>query len=51
VYEHNGERYYLVDSHLRFWDASPHNSVPGQERVVRGWIECFHARSERKERP
>jgi predicted TIM-barrel fold metal-dependent hydrolase len=43
VYEKDGERYFVVDSHLHFWDASPENWVPGQEQYAKGWIECFHA--------
>jgi predicted TIM-barrel fold metal-dependent hydrolase len=43
MYEKDGERYYVVDSHLHFWDASPENWVPGQEQYAKGWIECFHA--------
>jgi uncharacterized protein len=43
MYEKNGERYYIVDSHLHFWDASPANWVKGHEQYAKGWIECFHA--------
>jgi len=43
VYEKNGERYFVVDSHLHYWDASPDNWVKGQEEFAKGWIECFHA--------
>jgi predicted TIM-barrel fold metal-dependent hydrolase len=43
MYEKNGEQYYIVDSHLHFWDASPANWVKGQEQYAKGWIECFHA--------
>jgi uncharacterized protein len=43
MYEKDGERYFVVDSHLHFWDASPENWVPGQEQYAKGWIECFHA--------
>jgi len=43
MYEKNGEKYYIVDSHLHFWDASPANWVKGQEEYAKGWIECFHA--------
>jgi predicted TIM-barrel fold metal-dependent hydrolase len=42
VYEKNGEKYFVVDSHLHFWDASPANWVKGQEQYAKGWIECFH---------
>src|SRR5690349_6243716 len=43
VYERNGEKYFVVDSHTHFWDASPANWVLGQEQYAKGWIECFHA--------
>ena len=43
MYEKNGEKYFVLDSHLHFWDASPANWVPGQEKYAKGWIECFHA--------
>ncbi|MPY99181.1 MAG: amidohydrolase family protein [Actinophytocola sp.] len=43
MYEKNGEKYFVVDGHTHFWDASPQNWVPGQEQYAKGWIECFHA--------
>src|ERR1700761_7583425 len=43
MYEKDGEKYYVVDSHLHFWDASEENWVKGQEEYAKGWIECFHA--------
>jgi uncharacterized protein len=43
MYEHNGDKYFVVDSHLHFWDASPENWVKGQEEFADGWINCFHA--------
>jgi hypothetical protein len=43
VYEKDGEKYFIVDGHSHFWDASPANWVPGQEAFAKGWIECFHA--------
>jgi hypothetical protein len=43
VYEKDGEKYFVVDGHAHFWDASPANWVPGQEEYAKGWIECFHA--------
>ena len=43
MYEHNGERYFVMDSHTHFWDASPENWVKGQEQYAEGWIKCFHA--------
>ena len=43
MYEKNGEKYFVVDSHMHFWDASPANWVAGHEKYAKGWIECFHA--------
>jgi uncharacterized protein len=43
LYEHNGEKYFIVDSHMHFWNAAPDNWVPGAEQYAKGWIECFHA--------
>jgi predicted TIM-barrel fold metal-dependent hydrolase len=43
MYEHNGEKYFVMDGHVHFWDASPANWVKGQEQFAKGWIECFHA--------
>jgi len=43
MYEKDGEKYFVFDSHLHFWDASPDNWKPGAEEYAKGWIECFHA--------
>ena len=43
MYEKDGEKYFVIDEHLHFWDAGPDNWVPGQEQYAKGWIECFHA--------
>jgi predicted TIM-barrel fold metal-dependent hydrolase len=43
MYEKNGEKFFVVDGHCHFWDASPANWVRGQEQFAKGWIECFHA--------
>ena len=43
MFEKNGEKYFIVDGHLHFWDASPENWIKGQEQYAKGWIECFHA--------
>jgi uncharacterized protein len=43
MYEKDGEKYFVLDSHLHFWDASPENWRPGAEEYAKGWIECFHA--------
>ena len=51
MYEKDGEQYFVIDSHLHFWDASPENWVKGQEQYAKGWIECFHAYQEPRRRP
>jgi predicted TIM-barrel fold metal-dependent hydrolase len=43
MYEKDGEKYFVMDSHIHFWDASPENWVKGAEQYAKGWIECFHA--------
>ena len=43
MYEKDGEKYFVLDTHLHFWDASPANWVKGSEQYAKGWIECFHA--------
>ncbi len=43
MYEKDGEKYFIVDSHMHYWDASPANWVKGQEEYAKGWIDCFHA--------
>jgi predicted TIM-barrel fold metal-dependent hydrolase len=43
VYEKDGEKYFVVDGHIHFWNASPDNWVQGQEKYAKGWIDCFHA--------
>jgi predicted TIM-barrel fold metal-dependent hydrolase len=43
MYEKDGKKYFIFDSHLHFWDASPANWVNGHEEFAKGWIECFHA--------
>lgn len=43
MYETAGEKYFVFDSHLHFWDASPANWKPGAEKYAEGWIKCFHA--------
>jgi predicted TIM-barrel fold metal-dependent hydrolase len=43
MYEKDGEKYFVVDSHLHHWDARPENWVEGKEEYAKGWIECFHA--------
>ncbi|HXS64304.1 MAG TPA: amidohydrolase family protein [Streptosporangiaceae bacterium] len=43
MYEKNGEKYFVVDGHLHYWNAAPDNWVAGQEQYAKGWIECFYA--------
>jgi uncharacterized protein len=43
MYEKDGEKYFIFDTHVHFWDASPQNWVKGHEDLAKGWIECFHA--------
>src|SRR4051794_7058118 len=43
MYEKDGEKYFVLDTHTHFWDASPDNWVKGAEEYAKGWIECFHA--------
>lgn len=43
MYEKDGEKYFIVDSHIHYWDASPENWVKGAENYAEGWIDCFQA--------
>jgi predicted TIM-barrel fold metal-dependent hydrolase len=43
LYEKDGEKYFVVDGHVHFWNASPENWIEGQEGYAKGWIECFYA--------
>src|ERR687891_134922 len=43
MHTYNGDKFFVVDGHVHFWDASPANWVSGQEQYAKGWIECFHA--------
>jgi predicted TIM-barrel fold metal-dependent hydrolase len=38
MYESNGDRYFIVDGHVHFWDAGPHN----RNRYGEGFIACFY---------
>jgi predicted TIM-barrel fold metal-dependent hydrolase len=42
MYEKDGEKYFVVDSHMHYWDASPENWVEGRENLAKGWIDCFY---------
>lgn len=39
MYEKNGEKYFIVDGHLHFWDASDANI---KNKYGRGFIDCFY---------
>jgi predicted TIM-barrel fold metal-dependent hydrolase len=39
VYEKDGERYFIVDGHIHFWDASPANQA---NKYGTGFINCFY---------
>jgi predicted TIM-barrel fold metal-dependent hydrolase len=43
MYRKDGEAYFVVDSHVHWWDAGPENWVAGAEQYAKGFIECFHA--------
>ena len=38
MYESNGERYFVVDGHIAFWDARPEN----RNHYGEGFIACFY---------
>ncbi|WP_046469631.1 amidohydrolase family protein [Allosalinactinospora lopnorensis] len=38
MYRKDGENYFVVDSHVHFWDGSPANQA---NRYGKGFIECF----------
>ena len=42
MYEKDGEKYFIVDSHMHYWDASRENWVAGRENLAKGWIDCFY---------
>ena len=42
MYEKDGEKYFIVDAHAHFWDASRENWKPGAEEFAKGWIDCFY---------
>lgn len=39
MYEKDGERYYIVDGHVHFWDGSPANQA---NKYGKGFINCFY---------
>lgn len=38
MYEKDGEKYFVVDGHIHFWDASPENQT---NKYGKGFINCF----------
>ena len=38
MYQKDGERYFIVDAHIAFWNAAPDN----RNRYGEGFIKCFH---------
>jgi predicted TIM-barrel fold metal-dependent hydrolase len=38
MYEKDGERYFIVDGHIAYWDAGPDN----RNRFGEGFIKCFY---------
>src|ERR671929_2180067 len=38
MYSQNGDRFFVVDGHIHFWDASPEN----RNRYGEGFIACFY---------
>lgn len=42
MYQKDGESYFVVDTHVHFWDASRENWKRGQEQYAKGWIDCFY---------
>jgi uncharacterized protein len=39
LYEKDGEKYFVVDEHIHFWDASPENTT---NKYGEGFIKCFY---------
>jgi predicted TIM-barrel fold metal-dependent hydrolase len=39
MYAKDGEKYFVVDGHMHFWDASPENT---KNEYGEGWIKCFY---------
>ena len=38
LYEKDGEKYFVVDGHVHYWDASPDN----RNKYWEGFIKCFY---------
>jgi hypothetical protein len=39
MYRKDGENYFIVDSHIHYWDGSPENQA---NRYGKGFVECFY---------
>ena len=39
MFQRNGDRYFVVDGHIHFWDASPENQA---NKYGEGFINCFY---------
>ncbi|CAA9472216.1 MAG: Predicted amidohydrolase SSO1643 [uncultured Rubrobacteraceae bacterium] len=39
MYEKDGEKYFVVDEHVHYWDASPENTT---NKYGEGFIKCFY---------
>jgi predicted TIM-barrel fold metal-dependent hydrolase len=39
LYEKDGEKYFVVDGHVHYWDASPENTA---NKYGEGFIKCFY---------
>ena len=39
MYEKDGEKYFVVDEHIHYWDASPENTT---NKYGEGFISCFY---------
>ncbi len=40
MYEKDGEKYFIVDGHMHWWNAAPENWR--QKEYAEGWIRCFY---------
>jgi hypothetical protein len=39
MYEKDGQKYFVIDGHIHFWDARPSNQA---NRYGEGFINCFY---------
>ena len=40
MYEKDGEKYFIVDGHMHWWNAAPENWR--HKEYGEGWIRCFY---------